>query len=191
MTTLNDLIAFDSLIQANDFASVNFRLNFEYQLQTTYGLSQNQTAEFASNWNTLWMEQNTFLLNNLTSTYKNESGLVYWQWANSTFSQMAIGQESWALGAGNAANMFPGFFEYPYFVSAGPFSGLQTSSPENWAAFENVTMFNDTNSFENLFLIYDPTKGENSDPPADSLFAIANMQTLVTLGMSTPNILVD
>lgn len=44
-------------------------------------------------------------------------------------------------------------------------------------------------NYEYLFLTYNLTEGEGSEPPSNSLFNIANMQMLVELGESTPNIM--
>jgi hypothetical protein len=74
------------------------------QLQTYWGLSQNQTAEFTSNWNELyWMQYNN--LTNTTNinpymtpsnnTDMNEFSVAYWQWVNSTYSQNLGGYNSW------------------------------------------------------------------------------------------------
>jgi hypothetical protein len=46
-------------------------------------------------------------------------------------------------------------------------------------------------NYEYLFLTYNLTEGEGSEPPSNSLFNIANMQMLVELGESTPNIMTN
>lgn len=45
--------------------------------------------------------------------------------------------------------------------------------------------------YEYLFTTEDPLVGDGSEPPANSLFNIQNMQMLVNLGESTPNILTN
>lgn len=179
-----------------DSTDAAFRLNWQYQLQTQYGLSQNQTAEFTTNWNELWWQQYNNLTANYTASeamYQNEMGLAYWQWANSTYSQMAIGYQSWYYGSGNSYYMFPGNFEYLYFLNDDFYYAVGTTS-SNWNSFKDTMMFSSATpgtNYEYLFCTYDMANGEGSDPPANSLFNIANMQALVSLGQSTPNIMSD
>ena len=94
MSSLSDLISYDQLVNNTDSEDTYNRINFQYQLQTSYGLSQNQSIEFTYNFNEMWWQMYNNLTVNYTvsnSTYQNEWGLMYWQWANSTYSEMATG----------------------------------------------------------------------------------------------------
>lgn len=44
-------------------------------------------------------------------------------------------------------------------------------------------------NYEHLFLTYNPASGPGTDPLPNSLFDLNNFQQLVSLGLSTPNIL--
>lgn len=120
------------------------------QLQTLWGLSQNQTAEFTSNWNELYWTQ----YNNLTNTTNinpymtpsnntdmNEFSVAYWQWVNSTYSQNLGGYNSWKNVANVVSNQFPGCFELQYFKSNCFYYG---ASSNNIAYFANVNLWNAT-----------------------------------------------
>lgn len=74
--------------------------------------------------------------------------------------------------------MFPGNFEYLYFLNY-DFESSQTGNSANWVAFQNVMLYNNTNPGENyeyLFLTYDLNNGEGSDPQPNSLFNMNTMQ---------------
>jgi hypothetical protein len=67
---------------------------------------------------------------------------------------------------------------------------------QNQATFLGVNLYNSfysssSTNFENLFATYDVSIGVGSEPPANSLFNLVNFQTLVELGETTPNILVE
>jgi hypothetical protein len=66
----------------------------------------------------------------------------------------------------------------------------------NYAIFGQVNMYSGNgktvgSNYEYLLSTYDVTQGENSEPPSNSLFNIANMQMLVSLGEAAPNILTE
>lgn len=74
--------------------------------------------------------------------------------------------------------MFPGNFEYKYFLNY-DFYYSQTGNSANWAAFQNVMLYNNTNPGENyeyLFLTYDLNVGKGSNPQPNSLFNMNTMQ---------------
>jgi hypothetical protein len=68
-------------------------------------------------------------------------------------------------------------------------------SQANINHFANVNLFFDPNqpgtNFEHLIAVYDMNVGKGSEPPMNSLFNINNMQMLVSLGESTPNIMLN
>jgi len=49
-----------------------------------------------------WFWSNYVAANNINSLpeYQNEHGLAYWQWANSTYSEMVNNDQSWAQMGG-------------------------------------------------------------------------------------------
>jgi hypothetical protein len=82
--------------------------------------------------------------------------------------------------------------EMKYFQS-NPLSTYTNTA--NYAIFSTVNMYSTSmtpgTNYEYLFLTYNLTEGEGSEPPSNSLFNIANMQMLVELGESTPNIMTN
>jgi hypothetical protein len=119
--------------------------------------------------------------------YQNEIGVAYWQWATANYTMSFLSYGSWS-------DVYPELFSGRYEISAfkADYFMLQIS-PANQAVFSSVNLYNNVNqpgtNFENLFQYYDVNAGLTSPPPANSLFNITNMQTLVALGESTPNIL--
>lgn len=88
---------------------------------------------------------------------------------------------------------FAGFYEIPYFKT-NYFNNVANS--DNVLTFQNVNLYNSYYStiavnFEYLFATYNVTTGVGSEPPTNSLFNMENMQALVSLGQTTPNILVE
>ena len=142
-----------------------------------------------------WFWSNYVAANNINSLpeYQNEHGLAYWQWANSTYSYMTNSVQSWAqMGGLVTSTQFPGFMEMKYFQSLVLSISLNAA---NYAIFSTVNMYSTSmtpgTNYEYLFLTYNLTEGEGSEPPSNSLFNIANMQMLVELGESTPNIMTN
>jgi hypothetical protein len=142
-----------------------------------------------------WFWSNYVAANNINSLpeYQNEHGLAYWQWANSTYSYMTNSVQSWAqMGGLVTSTQFPGTMEMKFFQSY----PLQTyTNTANYAIFSAVNMYSTSmaagTNYEYLFLTYNLTEGEGSEPPSNSLFNVANMQMLVELGESTPNIMTN
>ena len=129
-----------------------------------------------------------------TPNLQNTFGVMYWQWAAASITNTAmfgnVASISDLANSGMNNNVFAGFYEFSSFMT----NFTSTASPANVAAMSGVSLSscatppNCPTSFENLFYTYDVNQYVGSDPPTNSLFYIKNMQDLVTLGMSTPNI---
>jgi hypothetical protein len=147
--------------------------------------------QVTNNWNNFYQTQSRALWNSLPTngTYVNNFGLMYWQWANSYLT------ETYFNGIPSLANYWPlnyaGYYEISYFKTA-YFNTV--ASQANIDSFASLQMYSNINipgsNYENIFLTYDIyTKNPKSNPPVNSLFNMNTMQQLVSLGMSTPNIL--
>lgn len=122
---------FNYLLNGTDDTEVYNRLGQEMQLKTLWGMNFDQAAEFEMNYNEMWWQYYNMLVMDYTSSpaeYQNEMGLAYWQWANSTYSEMTHGYTSWYY-LNNY--MFPGNMEMKFFQS----SGLDDSNSANWPIF--------------------------------------------------------
>ena len=110
---------------------------------------------------------------------------MYWQWANAYLTE-TVGAPSVAL----LSKAVAGYFEISYFHTA-YFNTV--ASAANVDIFKTVKLYaNDIIpgvNYEHLFMTYDPSLGPGSDPLPNSLFDLNNFQQLVSLGMSTANIL--
>jgi hypothetical protein len=105
MNTANNLYNYyNQLTNGTEMVEVNQRLFANMQLQTFWGMSQDQAAEFTSNWNELyWTQYNNLTTNTTINPYMPNSNnteviefnVVYWQWVNSTYSQNLGGYNSW------------------------------------------------------------------------------------------------
>lgn len=90
-------------------------------------------------------------------------------------------------------NAFAGYYEIPYFMT-NYFNVVANSS--NRGIFDAISLYRSyysttSSNFENLFVTYDPSIGVGSEPPVSSLFNMVTFETLVNLGNTTPNILVQ
>lgn len=194
---LQDFSNYDQwqVLQSADIetTAVNKKLAFQAELSTYWGLNADQVDEISSNWNILYQAQLITWKSNLPSysTYENEIGTAYWQWAmgyatNIIYSQTSLEQ------VGSLGWLFQGYYEIEYFHTS---YFNPTVIYANYATFLNVNFYNDfyasSNNYEHLFTNYDPSSGVDSAPPSNSLFNMSNMQTLISLGQSTPNILTD
>ena len=88
---------------------------------------------------------------------------------------------------------FVGYYEISYFKT-NYFN--PTVSFANFNTFSNVNLYavfntSSSSNFENLFETYDTDTFVGSEPPADSLFNMDNMISLVNLGMAAPNIITN
>jgi hypothetical protein len=88
---------------------------------------------------------------------------------------------------------FTGYYEISYFKT-NYFN--PTVSLANFNTFSNVNLYavfntSSNSNFENLFETYDTDTFVGSEPPADSLFNMDNMISLVNLGMAAPNIITN
>jgi hypothetical protein len=126
------------------------------------------------------------------STYMNVFGSAYWQWANA-YTTMAIPNVQAPSIGYIAPAMIAGYYEISYFHDA-YFNAH--ANPQNVATFQNTQLYNNDFltgvNYEHLFLTYDIfSQNTTTNPPLNSLFSLQNIQQLITLGQSTPNILID
>ena len=171
---------------------MNEKLAFQAELRTYFGLSSAQVQEITNNWNGLFGSQlDTFNINLPSpAEYQNTFGVGYWQWATGQITQDLASVATMAY-LGN--DLFVGYYDIPYFKTNyfNVLANLQnqvTFSPVNlYGAFYSTIESN----YENLFVTFDTTVGVGTEPPTNSLFNLNNMQTLVDLGMTTPNILTN
>ena len=117
--------------------------------------------------------------------------MAYWQWADSYMTRNrnpADPEPSVAF----STNTVTGYVEYWYWLNyyCNP-DEAAAMSKDNWAIFSDVQMYRSTSNpnvnMEYLFSLTDPVTG--GDPAATSLFNIKTLQTLVSLGQATPNII--
>lgn len=118
----------------------NMKLAWQLEMASAFNLTYNQLRTVTNNWNALFVNQSdTFFLNELTtvvnSTYANEFGAAYWQWANGWISENYFAQPS-------LAEVYPGwyagYFEISYFHTN---YFKQVAAPGNVQAFSGVQMF--------------------------------------------------
>jgi hypothetical protein len=88
-----------------------------------------------------------------------------------------------------ASDTVTGYVEYYYWKN---FYAKNVMDAKNWAEFSDVEMYRDKSdtsvNMEYLFNLGSPFVEGEDDPPANSLFNLTTLQTIVCLGNATPNI---
>jgi hypothetical protein len=169
----------------------NEKLAWQNEIRAAFNLTVQQLSEATQNWLSLYRSTSNSLYPLLpsNSTYKNNFGLMYWQWATGFLSESNWGQPSMA---NVMPSFYAGWYELSYFKSA--YLTSANTAQANVDVFSYVELYNNdvltSVNYEHLFLTYDIFSNDaTTAPPSNSLFDMANMQLLISLGNATPNIL--
>ena len=118
--------------------------------------------------------------------------MAYWQWADSYLTRRNVPPGPSVLNSTDTVTGYAEYYFWKQFYCNPDNVGAMTA--ENWAAFSDVEMYRSTvdptaENMEYLFDLVDPVTG--GDPAAHSLFNLTTLQTLISLGQSTPNVIND
>jgi len=180
--------------------SIQQKLFFQSELRTYFALSSAQVQELTANWIDLYELTNQAMYQ-FNPALQDTFAIMYWQWAASAITNTAdFGYKQSISDLSQSGmtndNVFSGYYEFSTFHTY-LMQQLNANNTANAAIFNSVSMSTcDTppacsSTYANLFYTYDVSSSVGTDPPSNSLFHIENMQILVDLGMSTPNILTN
>eukprot|EP00347_Sterkiella_histriomuscorum_P005750 403355411 len=157
------------------------------ELRDHFGLTYKQTKEFEFNWNKYSQEGRNWVYNKMTSEWKDDQAVAYWQWADSylTRNLSLPGNESESIT--QVTDTHIGYPELSFFKTHKLLERIKDNQ-NLYSHFKQVNLFQDrlnpAGNFEYLFdLNYQQT------PPSEiSLFNITTLQKLLVAGSITIDI---
>ena len=175
------------LYPTTDDLSKQSQMAWEWELRTYFNLTFNQVQEMKTNWKTYYDDNEQKVLNLIPSVapYQDQTGIAYWQWADSYLTEHTI---PFGPSVFNQTDTVTGYVEYSYWLKffCNP-ENQGAMSEANWAYFGDVQMYRDTSdptvNMEHLWTLSDPDTG--GDPASNSLFNLTSLKTLINLGQNT------